>query len=142
MGIMPKVIRREFSPDALVAVESLPGAIYTGEGGAHTFRIHGPAAFTGTVLVKILRPDNITVDIQGTIEDGDIVATLLSDAYHVPGRVSIVVYNTDGNNTIVVYAAVMPVCRATSGHEIDSGVNIPSLAELLANIADCEAAAA
>ena len=144
--ITPNIIERSWIQGATVAVEYLTGTAFSGENGAHTFRITGkdaegqPVAVSGTVLAKILRADNITVDVSGSVVDGVAEVTLVGDCYHVPGRASIVIFLSDGTNTVTLYAAVFNVYRSTSGNEIDSGVNIPSLAELLAQIERMETA--
>ena len=144
--ITPNIIERSWIQGTTVAVEYLTGTAFSGENGAHTFRITGkdaegqPVAVSGTVLAKILRADNITVDVSGSVVDGVAVVTLVGDCYNVPGRTSLVIFLSDGTNTVTLYAAVFNVYRSTSGNEIDSGVNIPSLAELLAQIERMEAA--
>lgn len=146
--ITPNVIEREWVQGCNVHVENLTGTAFSGENGAHTFKIRGvdadgqPVAISGSVLAKVLRADNVTVDVAGSVVDGVAEVTMVGDCYHVPGRASIVIFLSDGTNTVTLYAAVFNVYRSTSGNEIDSGVNIPSLAELLAQIERMETATA
>lgn len=146
--ITPNIIERSWIQGATVAVEYLTGTAFSGENGAHTFRITGkdaegqPVAVSGTVLAKILRADNITVDVSGSVVDGVAEVTLVGDCYNVPGRTSLVIFLSDGTNTVTLYAAIFNVFRSTSGEEIDSGVSIPTLTELLAQIERMEAATA
>lgn len=130
------IIPRVWTQGATVAVETLRGTAFTHEALSHTFLISGvtPAGealpLTGTVLAKFLRADNMTVDISGTIADGVVSVTLVDDCYNVAGRFSLVIYISDGTTTIAIYACIGNVYRATSGRELDSGTEVPSLAQL------------
>lgn len=145
--IMPNTIERTWVQGSSVTVENMTGNAFSGESGAHVFRISGKnadgsaALLSGSVLAKVLRADNWTVDVAGTVTDGVASVTLPRDCYNVPGRLSIVIFLSDGTNTITIYAAVANVYRSTSGAELDSGISIPTLTELLAQIENCEAAA-
>ena len=146
--MVPNVIERVWVQGTTTKVESLRGTAFTEEDGAHTFRIAGVDAsgetvpLSGTVLAKILRADNITIDVSGTITDGVASVTMVGDCYHVPGRFSIVVYLSDGVTTIAIYAAVGDIYRATSDTELDSGTTVPSLAQLEAAYQNALSAAA
>lgn len=132
----PNVIERVWVQGANTEVENLRGTAFTEEAKAHTFRIRGVDAdgealpLSGTVLAKILRADNVTIDVSGSVSSGVVSVTLVGDCYHVPGRFSIVVYLSDGTTTVAIYAAVGNVYRGTSGTELDSGTTVPSLAQL------------
>lgn len=146
--MVPNVIERVWVQGTTTKVESLRGTAFTEEDGAHTFRIAGVDAsgetvpLSGTVLAKILRSDNITIDVSGTITDGVASVTMVGDCYHVPGRFSIVVYLSDGVTTIAIYAAVGDIYRATSDTELDSGTTVPSLVQLEAAYQNALSAAA
>lgn len=146
--MVPNVIERVWVQGTTTKVESLRGTAFTEEDGAHTFRIAGVDAsgetvpLSGTVLAKILRADNITIDVSGTITDGVASVTMVGDCYHVPGRFSIVVYLSDGITTIAIYAAVGDIYRATSDTELDSGTTVPSLVQLEAAYQNALSAAA
>lgn len=146
--MVPNVIERVWVQGTTTKVESLRGTAFTEEDGAHTFRIAGVDAsgetvpLSGTVLAKILRADNITIDVSGTITDGVASVTMVGDCYHVPGRFSIVVYLSDGVTTIAIYAAVGDIYRATSDTELDSGTTVPSLVQLEAAYQNALSAAA
>jgi hypothetical protein len=134
----PIVIERSWVKDnKLIDPEPIVGTAFTDEAQAHTFRIVGvdtagdPVPLSGTVLAKILRADNWTVDVDGSIDaDGAVCVTLVGDCYNIPGRTSIVIYLSDGVKTQVVYAAIFNVYRATSGRELDTGTTVPSLQQL------------
>lgn len=129
-------------------VVNLNGTAFMEEAGAHMFRIHAQdengaaVAFTGTVTALFLRADNTTVALDGSLSDGVAEVTLVSDCYNVPGRFSIAVYVSDGTDSTCVYAAVGNVFRTSSGTVIDSGAEIPSLAQLEAAYDACIAATA
>lgn len=134
----PIIIDRTWTQGAAVEVEVLHGTAFTEEAGAHQFRISGAdsagdaVTLSGTVLAKMLRSDNLTIDISGSIDNstGEAVVTLVSDCYNVPGRFSLVIYLSNGTSTMAIYACVGNVYRATSGQELDSGTTVPSLAQL------------
>ena len=117
-------------------VTDLRGTAFTEESGAHTFRVTAYDAdgdaqtLTGAVTACFLRADDKTIAIDGTITDGVAVVTLDADCYHVAGRFSLAVYVSDGTDTACIYAAVGNVFRATSEVMLDSGTEIPSLAQL------------
>ena len=127
-------------------VQNLTGLAFTEEAGAHTFRVHAldsdgaEVGFTGGVTALFLRADNKTFAIDGTADDGPAEVTLVSDCYHVPGRFSIAVYVSDGEVSTCVYAAVGSVYRTTSDVVMDSGAEIPTLAQLEQAYRDCVAA--
>lgn len=132
----PITISRTWTQGAPVEVEALRGTAFTEESGAHVFRIAGvdtdgeSVSLSGSVLGKMLRADNMTIDISGSVSSGVAVLTLVGDCYHVSGRFSLVIYLSDGTDTMAIYACVGSVYRATSGQELDSGVTVPSLAQL------------
>lgn len=132
----PIIISRVWTQGSNVEVEPLRGNAFTEEDGAHVFRISGqdedknPVALSGTVLGKMIRADNQTIDISGSISSGEAVLTLVDDCYHVPGRFSLVIYLSDGTRSMAIYACVGNIFRGTSGQELDSGTTVPSLAEL------------
>lgn len=132
----PIIISRTWTQGSTVEVEPLRGTAFTEEDGAHQFRIAGedsdraPVTLAGTVLGKMIRADNVTIDISGSIVGGQAVLTLVDDCYHVPGRFSLVIYLSDGTTTVAIYACVGNIFRGTSGQELDSGTTVPSLAEL------------
>lgn len=144
----PIIISRVWTQGEFVQVEDLRGTAFTEEAGAHVFRIAGRTAqgaalpLAGTVLAKFLRADDVTVDVNGTITDGVISLKMAADCYHAPGRFSVVIYLSDGVDSVAVYAAVGKISRGTSGQELDSGAPVPSLVQLQAAYNSALAAAA
>ena len=133
----PITISRVWTEGATVQVENLRGTAFTEEAGAHRFVISGQncdgtaVPLSGSILAKFLRADNKTIDVDGEITaDGEASLTLIGDCYNVPGRFSLVIYQSDGTDTCAIYACVGSVYRATSGQELDSGTTVPSLQQL------------
>ena len=133
---------------AIAQVQNLTGTAFTEEDEAHTFRISAedangdPASFTGTVTALFLRADETTIAIDGSLDSGAAVITLVADCYHVPGRFTIAIYVTSGGVSTCVYAAVGTVFRTSSDTVLDSGAEIPTLAELQEAYSDCVTATA
>lgn len=146
--IDPIIISRTWSQGSPVIVEPLRGTAFTEEDGAHEFRIAGAdqegqaVALSGTVLAKLLRADDVTIDIDGSIDAGEAVVTLVDDCYHVPGRFALTVYLSDGERSVAIYSCVGNIHRATSGQELDSGTTVPSLQQLTGAYENAVAAAA
>lgn len=141
----PIIIDRQWVQGALVKTDAtlLEGYAFTEESGAHTFRISGvdedgnDVTLSGTVLAKMLRADNVTVDVDGSVSGGKALVTLVGDCYNVPGRFRLTIYLSDGTKSQTIYSGVGTVCRATSGTEIDSGTTVPSLQQLEAAYNNC-----
>lgn len=149
----PRIIERTVSLGALAWRESLPGMVYQGEQNAHQFVIHctkdgSPVTLTGSVLLKFLRQDGVTVDVPGSIVDGAATVTLSGNCYAVMGRAEITIFVTQDSATVAVYSANTAVTRTTGGEEISGGdiIDMPALQarfeEMGEAIEDCETATA
>lgn len=129
-GVEPKVV-------------NLTGTAFMEEAGAHKFVITAQdesgaeIPFTGTISALFLRADNTTVAIDGTINSGKAEIVLVADCYHVAGRFSVAIYVSDGTDSACVYAAVGNIYRTSSDVVIDSGAEIPTLAQLQAAYQAC-----
>lgn len=127
-----------------VQVIRLQGNLFSGDnqGNLIGFEVldNGSAAeLTGGVTGYIIRADGATVTVVGTLSGGNRCSIILpSSAYVIPGQTSIVVKN----GTVTVGACVAYVYKTTTDTLVDPGHVIPSIDELLAKIADCEAATA
>lgn len=127
-----------------VQVIRLQGNLFSGDnqGNLIGFEVldNGSAAeLTGGVTGYIIRADGATVTVVGTLSGGNRCSIILpSSAYVIPGQTSIVVKN----GTMTVGACVAYVYKTTTDTLVDPGHVIPSIDELLAKIADCEAATA
>ena len=126
-----------------LTVECLEGTFFSGDNegnlvGVEVFDDGSPASLSGGVTGYVVRADDVTVTISGTLTDNKAYIVLPSSAYTVPGFASIVIKVS----TVTVGACVVYVYRSTTDSMFDPGHVVPSLEELLAKIADCEAATA
>lgn len=122
-------------------VECLEGAFFSGDNegnlvGVEVFDDGTPASLSGGVTGYVIRADGVTVMVNGTLSDNKASIVLPASAYTVPGFASIVIKVS----TVTVGACVVYVYRSTTDSYFDPGHVVPSLEELLAKIADCEAA--
>ena len=124
-----------------VQVAQLSGNLFSADNGGNKITVevmnNGEAAeITGNVTGYVIRPDNQTVVIEGTLSGNKASIVLPASAYVVVGQVSIVVKL----GTTTIGACTGYVYRTTTDAIVDPGSVVPSLAELLQKIADCEAA--
>ena len=126
----------------LVQVVKLTGNIFTADNQANRIGVivtdgGESVTLTGNVSGYIIRQDDATVVVTGAITGGNkAYIDLPVSAYTVPGQISIVIKV----GTTTVGACCGQVSRSTTDTIVDPGHVIPSIAELLAKIADCEAA--
>lgn len=137
---MREIRRKAFGCGAVP--EHLTGPAFILESGADTIVIED-LPFTptsGGVIAYCLRADDQTIAVEGdTDTDGAAVITLDADCYHVAGKIVISVYITDTDGNVqCVYCMVGSVYRAQSGTILDSGVTVPSLAQLTAVYESCQ----
>lgn len=124
-----------------VEVMQLTGNLFSADNGGNLIGVevldNGSAAnLSGTVTGYVIREDNATVTITGTLSGNKASIVLPSSAYSVIGKVSIVI--KVGNTT--VGACVGYVYQSTTDTLVDPGHVIPSISELLAKIGACETA--
>lgn len=133
------IIARKWIQGMTVKPDSLLGQAFTGEEGAHVFRITGETTggaavpITGTIAAKFLRSDNITVPLSGSISDGVAVVTLTDECYLVPGRFIFSIYVIQGDLRMCIYCGVGNVFRTDSG-EYEGGQIITDITELINEI--------
>ena len=123
-------------------------ALLTGDSQAHTFRLAvkrggEDAAITGaSVAAYFVRADGVTVPITGSVEGSVALVTLPEGCYRVPGRFQLVVkLALDGAVSAVFWGDGAVAASDTDAILDEEGV-IPSLDEVLAQVAAAEAAAA
>lgn len=126
-----------------VQVKQLTGNLFSSDNGGNKITVEvldngSPASISGGVTGYVVRDDGATVAITGTLTENRASIVLPSSAYAVVGQVSIVVKV----GTTTVGACTAFVYRSTTDTIVDPGHVIPSIEELLAKIADCEAATA
>lgn len=123
-----------------VVVDNLLGTAFTGEAGAHTFKIRGVDAaqetvtISGTITGKLLAANNVTISLSGSIEDGCAVVTLTDECYDVPGRFIFSVYATSGSTTLCLYCAVGNVLRTDSQVIAYPTESLPNITSLMADL--------
>lgn len=124
-----------------VTVQKLSGNLFSADNGGNLIGVEvmnngSPATLTGGVTGYIIRDDNSTVTVTGTLSGNKASIVLPSSAYVVVGKVSIVVKV----GTTTVGACVGYVYRTTTDTLVDPGHVIPSIEELLAQIENCRQA--
>ena len=129
--------------------EIMTGTAYMEEALAHTYIITPPegVTYTGKVLAHVLRADDTAIAVDGTIDaQGRAVVTLIADCYHVAGRLQVAIYLTASDDSGVpsecIYACVTAIYRTVGSVELDSGAEIPTLAQLEAAYDACVTATA
>lgn len=122
-------------------------ALMTGDSQAHTFRValtrSGAAAAVDGAIVPayFVRGDGVTVPITGSLEGSVAVVTLPEACYRVPGRFQMVVKLSMDSGISTVFWGDGAVASSSTDAILDEEDVIPSLDELLAQIAAAEAAA-
>ena len=123
-------------------------ALLTGDSQAHTFRLTVNrsgvnADIAGaSVSAYFVRGDGVTVPITGSVEGSVALVTLPEGCYRVPGRFQLVVkLALDGAVSAVFWGDGAVAASDTDAILDEEGV-IPSLDEVLAQVAAAEAAAA
>lgn len=134
------VLQKTWVQGRPVVVDNLLGTAFTGEAGAHTFKIRGVDAaqetvtISGTITGKLLAANNVTVSLSGSIEDGCAVVTLTDECYDVPGRFIFSVYATSGSTTLCLYCAVGNVLRTDSQVIAYPTESLPNITSLMADL--------
>jgi hypothetical protein len=126
-----------------IQVKQLTGNLFSGDNGGNKITVEvldggSAATLSGTVTGYILRADNATVTVTGTLSGNKASITLPASAYAVIGAVSIVVKL----GTTTLGACTSYVYRTTTDTIVDPGSVVPDISELLAIIGDCETATA
>ena len=122
-------------------VEQLKGNLFSSDNGGNQIGVEvldngSPATLTGGVIGYVIRADGATVAVNGSLSGNRASIVLPASAYVVAGQVSIAI--KVGTTTVGACSAY--VYRTTTDSLVDPGHVIPSIEELLAKIADCEAA--
>ena len=128
-----------------VEVKALKGNIFSADAQSNKISVRildgGQAAsVSGTVSGYVIRNDGATVIIDGTLTNNIASIVLPASAYTIVGTISICIRLISGNVKTVVGACTGYVYQTSTDTIVDPGHIIPSLDELLAKIAACEAA--
>jgi hypothetical protein len=99
-----------------------------------------PATLGGSVTANVLLSDGSTVPATGGTITGNVVSiTLPAAAYAVPGLASIIVKLTADGVITTIAAVVANVYQSSTDTVIDPGTIIPSIQDLIDDIADAVA---
>lgn len=119
-------IKRIFRPErGFGFVEPLDGYIFSPESYAHKFIITQMVKVNGadteqafaagsTVSCRVLKSDQVTELVEGTLESGAACVTLPTECYSVPGKFLLTILVTTGSTITCVYAASGTVIGADS----------------------------
>ena len=122
-------------------------AIGAGDGAAHRFGIRPkrngePVSLIGAACVGyMIRPDGITLVINGVTQAGEAYVELPEAAYAIEGNFSLSIKVTGTGFTDTVRIVDGTIVRTTTGEIMDPADTIPSLADLTAVIGRAEDAA-
>lgn len=125
----------------MVQVEKLNGNMFSADNGANRVGVivtdnGADVTLTENVTGYVIRQDDATVVVVGSTTGNRAYIDLPTSAYVVPGLISIVIKL----GTTTVGACCGLVTRSSTDTIVDPGHVIPSIEELLAKIAACEAA--
>lgn len=139
MAVFETMLRSDLKKP--IQVVQLTGNLFSADNGGNKITVEvvdngSPASISGGVTGYVIREDNSTVVIIGSLSSNRASIVLPASAYAVVGKVSIVV--KVGETTVGACTAY--VYRTTTDVIVDPGHVIPSLTELLAKIGDCQAA--
>lgn len=127
----------------MVRVQKLPGLLFSADNASNLIGViitdNGePANISGGVTGYVVRADDKTVLVNGTMIGGDKAYIILpASAYIIPGPISIVI--KVGTTTVCACNGTM--YQSSTDAIIDPGHFVPSLEELLAHINDAIQAA-
>ena len=134
------VLQKIWTQGKPVVIDNLLGTAFTGEAGAHTFKISGVDAagaavqISGTITGKFLAQNNATVALSGSVSNGVAQLTLTDECYAVPGRFILSIYATTGDTTLCIYCAIGNVFKTSSSTVAYPTTDLPDLTELMADL--------
>ena len=137
---------RKVDVDAEILMTPIRTLYASGDKNAHTFELSlyrnkEPLKIDGAgVIGYFLRADGYTVPVNGTASGNVAKVTLAESCYTVVGQFNLIIKVTVGSERKAVFWGNGYVTRSQTDSVIDPGKTIPSLDELLAQIAAVEAA--
>ena len=138
---------RKIDVDADILMTPLRTLYASGDKNAHTFEL---SLYRNKELLEIdgagvigyfIRADGYTVSVKGTVSGSVAKATLSESCYAVIGQFNLIIKVTIGSERKAVFWGNGYVTRSQTDAIIDPSQTIPSIDELLAQIAATEAAA-
>lgn len=122
-------------------VTTLTPVLCSGDNEAHSFIVKAmrngkPVSLSGaTVRGFFIRPDNVTITLDGTVNaSGEAVVTLSDSCYNKQGRFQITICATIDGVTSTLFCGIGGMLLASTDSFIDEGNVVPSLDDLLAQI--------
>lgn len=132
-----------------IKVTTLSPVFCSGDIEAHSFvvkvmRNGKPVNLAGTTVRGFfIRPDNVTITLEGSVNaDGEAVVTLSNACYNKQGRFQLVIRVTMGGVISTVFCGLGGMLLTVTDGYIDEDNVIPSINELLAQIDAMEEATA
>lgn len=138
---------RKIDVDAEILMTPIRTLYASGDKNAHTFELSlyrnkEPLEIDGAgVIGYFIRADGYTVPVNGTASGSVVKVTLSESCYAVIGQFNLIIKVTVGSERKAVFWGNGYVTRSQTDAIIDPSQTIPSLDELLAQIAATEAAA-
>lgn len=128
-----------------VSVRSVKGNFFSQDNNGNIVGVvvvkgGAPVTLTGSVYGYIIRPDGATVVVEGSASENRASIQIPSQALAYTGRIDIVIQLASSSVRTVLGACTGTVVQSRTDQTVDPGEIIPDLSELLAKIADCEAA--
>lgn len=123
-----------------VTVHYLDGNVFSADiqgnvVGVNVFNGGETATLAGTVVGNIIRSDGVTVSLEGTLSGNRASVILPSEAYEVPGVISVIIKLRGSDTTTTLCAVVANVYLASTDMVITPGIDIQqTIAELIATI--------
>lgn len=139
MAVFETLLRSDLQTP--VQVTRIQGNLFSADNGGNRITVEvtdngEPTELEGNVSGYIIRPDGKTVVVVGTLEENRASILLPASAYVAIGLISIVIKVS----TVTIGACTAVVYKSTTDEIVDPGHVIPSLAELLEQIANCREA--
>lgn len=141
------VFKRKIDVDADIQMTPLKSLYASGDKNAHTFEL---SLYRGAEEIDLsgasaqgyfIRADGYTVPIMGTISGNVVTLTLLEGCYYIVGNFNLIIKVSTAESRKSVFWGNGYVVRSMTDAIVDEENVIPSLDELLAQIAAAEAAA-
>ena len=96
----------------------------------------GEPALNGSVVCKVTRPDQGTVEFTGTLDGAKVSAVLPQAALAYPGVIAVVLQLVSDTDVMTVLKALFTNELTSTDAQIDPGSAVPDLAQLLAKLTE------
>ena len=135
--ILPKLYSQDVAQP--VTVRHGGGLLFTGNAASDTIMVtlyKDGAAYSpgGSVALKCIRADGVTVAVDGSISGNVATATLTANCCTVPGPLAVVMQITSGGTVGAVFAAVYNVEQSATGTVVAADNMLDDIDALIAEI--------